>query len=151
MQIFTSPAFLHFVPLFAIGYLVAANLLGFGLIALDRRGQARGESGVSESLILLVAAFGGWIGAKLGQLVFAGRNTRSAFGKMLNASGLLIPVWVFAGFALAADKTELYATIGEKFAVAMDSKTYFSDSGSTTSTGTAASVKPKRFGPGSGN
>ena len=64
---------------FALGYLLAINLLAFGLYGLDKRKASKGLWRISEARLLLVAALGGSLGAWLGMRVFRHKTRKMKF------------------------------------------------------------------------
>lgn len=63
----------------ALWYLLAINLLAFGMYGLDKRKASKGLWRISEARLLLVAALGGSLGAWLGMRVFRHKTRKMKF------------------------------------------------------------------------
>lgn len=74
------------------GWFILANVLTLMLFALRRAQSGTGEWQGAETRTLLLATFGGWLGAKIGQLVFRQPAESRGFGTVLNLSVLVLPV-----------------------------------------------------------
>jgi uncharacterized membrane protein YsdA (DUF1294 family) len=77
-----------------VGWVLAINLVAFVAFGVDKRRAARGGWRVPESYLLMLAAAGGWIGAKAGQRLFRHKTHKQPFRTILNAT-LLVPLLVF--------------------------------------------------------
>lgn len=85
-----------------LGYVLLANLLALGLFALGRAVSPDGEWGGAETRTLFLSMMGGWLGAKLGQLMFRRGPAPQGFGLMLNLSILVLPVVIAVPFLIQA-------------------------------------------------
>jgi uncharacterized membrane protein YsdA (DUF1294 family) len=72
-------------------WVLLANLLAFAAFGLDKARARAGARRVPESTLLLIAALGGWIGAKAGQRVFRHKTVKQPFATLLNLT-LAIPL-----------------------------------------------------------
>ena len=77
--------------------LSAANLLAFGLFAIDKAWARAGGRRIPERTLLLVALFGG-LGAWLGQRLLRHKTRKQPFAAWL---GLILTLHVFALLAVA--------------------------------------------------
>jgi uncharacterized membrane protein YsdA (DUF1294 family) len=73
------------------GWVVLVNLLAFAAMGIDKARAVRGTWRLSEAYLLMLAAAGGWFGAKAGQRVFRHKTRKQPFGARLNRS-LAMPV-----------------------------------------------------------
>ncbi|WP_212591580.1 DUF1294 domain-containing protein [Antarctobacter heliothermus] len=79
-----------------VGLAVLVNALAFVLFGLDKRRARRGVWRVPERNLLILAALGGSVGAKLGQRVFRHKTSKQPFAGTLNAICLMQAVAVVA-------------------------------------------------------
>ncbi|MDA7426429.1 DUF1294 domain-containing protein [Thalassococcus lentus] len=79
----------------ALAWLGFASLCTFGLFWFDKRRARHNGWRIPERVLLLWAAAGGWIGAKLAQQSLRHKTRKQPFGHLLNAIGLghLLIVW----------------------------------------------------------
>lgn len=84
---------------YALGYLVAANILAFGIFWLDKRAAVNDGWRISEAKLLAVSLCGGWIGAKIAQRVFRHKTRKQPFGKVLNCIPMM---WLASGLMIGA-------------------------------------------------
>ena len=88
------------------GYLVIINLVAFYAFALDKHRARRRLPRVAEANLLLIAAAGGWFGAKLGQFTHARAIRSEGFCGLLNTvpagQAMLVLVGALAMTALAS-------------------------------------------------
>lgn len=174
-QIALPPALL--TPL--AGWFLLANLLTLVLFALRRAQSGTGEWQGAETRTLLLATFGGWLGAKIGQILFRQPAQSRGFGVVLNLSVLVLPVilatpvliqrapgWIAGGIAAYSAQYADQQAQGDKIsplgaayqksdqaAVAKDGADAPDATGTAASADQAAApaekVLPTRFGPGS--
>jgi uncharacterized membrane protein YsdA (DUF1294 family) len=74
-------------------WVLAVNLLAFVAFGVDKRRAQQGVWRLSEAYLLMLAAVGGWIGAKAGQRWFRHKTRKQPFRSTLNAT-LLVPILV---------------------------------------------------------
>lgn len=74
-------------------YLVAVNLGTFVLFGYDKSQAVCGAWRIPEWQLLTAALAGGWVGAKVGQVVFKHKTRKEPFGTLLNCVPI---VWVVA-------------------------------------------------------
>ena len=88
------------------GYLVIINLVSFYAFALDKHRARTRRPRVAEAHLLLLAAIGGWLGAKLGQIAHARAIRSEAFSGLLNTvpagQAMLVLLGALAMTALAS-------------------------------------------------
>ena len=77
-----------------IGYGLLANALAFVAFRIDKGRAQNGDWRIPEKTLLLLAAAGGWVGAKFGQHLYNHKTHKPPFGLVLNLCGLMIPVLV---------------------------------------------------------
>jgi uncharacterized membrane protein YsdA (DUF1294 family) len=172
-QIALPPALL--TPL--AGWFVLVNLLTLMLFALRRAQSGTGEWQGAETRTLLLATFGGWLGAKIGQLVFRQPAQSRGFGVVLNLSVLVLPVilaapvliqrapgWIGAGVAAYSaqyadqpGQEDKVSPLGAAYRKADRAAVAKDGADSPDATGAAATadqaaqpvekVLPRRFGP----
>lgn len=82
-------------------YLLAVNLLAFAAFGLDKRRAVRGKWRIPERTLLLLAAFGGSIGALLGMRLFHHKTRKKKF-----AAG--IPAILFLQIAAACAAVRIW-------------------------------------------
>jgi uncharacterized membrane protein YsdA (DUF1294 family) len=63
----------------AIGYLVIVNMIGFGLMGIDKRRARRGAWRIKERTLFFVAIFGGVIGSLVGMYMFHHKTKHRSF------------------------------------------------------------------------
>jgi uncharacterized membrane protein YsdA (DUF1294 family) len=117
-----------------VGWVLAVNLVAFVAFGVDKSRARRGLWRLSENYLLMLAALGGWIGAKAGQRVFRHKTHKQPFRGALNAI-LLVPL-----LAILALTTPLLSVIADSlgpFAAAPEEL--------------PERPFPRRFGPGSGD
>ena len=76
-----------YAVLFAFLELLAANTLAIALFSIDKRRAQLREWRTAESTLLLVAALGGFPGAKFSQRYFRHKTRKQPFGLQLNFIG----------------------------------------------------------------
>ncbi len=69
-------------------YLIAMNLLAFGLMGLDKSRARRGAWRIPEKTLFLSALMGGSLGANLGMQLFRHKTKKRAF--VLGMPGILL-------------------------------------------------------------
>ncbi len=72
-------------------WVVAVNGLAFVAFGVDKRRAVRGDWRLSEAYLLMLAAVGGWVGAKAGQRWFRHKTRKEPFRSTLN-SILVVPL-----------------------------------------------------------
>lgn len=72
-----------------VGLSAAMTLLAFTMFGVDKFRARRGQWRFPERSLLIVALFGGSVGAKLGQRYFRHKTTKQPFARRLNAICLL--------------------------------------------------------------
>ena len=117
------------LPLFAAlaAYALLANGLAFAAFGLDKRRAQAGEWRIPENTLLLLAACGGWIGAKFGQHHYRDKTRKQPFGILLNLCGILIPAAAIA-LVLPVQQIATSAVLG----LQQQLSSYASASGSTS-------------------
>lgn len=96
----------------AFGYLLAANLLAFGMFALDKSSSQVGGRRISEVSLLFVALVGGSIGAMVAQHFLRHKTRkepfRSALFTIIAVQCFMLPVLLYPparrGFLLFGEK-----------------------------------------------
>lgn len=121
------------------GWLLLTNILAFAAFAVDKRRALEGEGRLPETTLLLLATIGGWIGAKLAQIILRHKSSKQPFGLLLNASGLLLPMVLGLPFLINAAPD----LAGRGYAALSSLNT-----GASGTTGPEATALPKRIGPG---
>ncbi|KEJ90832.1 putative membrane protein [Sulfitobacter donghicola DSW-25 = KCTC 12864 = JCM 14565] len=78
--------------LFKMGLAYAAliNLITFGVFAHDKRRARQSGRRVPEKRLLILAALGGWGGAKFAQQRLRHKSSKQPFGRQLNAIGVIL-------------------------------------------------------------
>jgi uncharacterized membrane protein YsdA (DUF1294 family) len=71
------------------GYLIAINLLAFGMFALDKMAAREGSWRIPEGTLLFSALFGGTLGAISAQQVLRHKTRKEPFRSLLYATALL--------------------------------------------------------------
>lgn len=80
------------------GVMAFVNGLTFMMFRIDKERAIQGEWRISETTLLTLAFFGGWLGAKAAQRRFRHKTRKEPFRTMLNA----IPVlWLLLAIAWA--------------------------------------------------
>ncbi|TNC70988.1 DUF1294 domain-containing protein [Rubellimicrobium roseum] len=133
-------------------YVVAVNLLAFGLFGIDKQRAVAGLWRVSEATLIGVALAGGWIGAKTGQRHFRHKTRKQPFARTLNAVGLLhLGLLVALAALVLSPQAEVDALI-DRLAESLDRilPVLAGESGESDAALTAGPL-PRRFGPGSGD
>ena len=74
-----------------VAWVLAVNLLAFVAFGVDKRRAQQGLWRLSENYLLMLAAVGGWFGAKAGQHWFRHKTRKQPFRGLLNAT-LAVPV-----------------------------------------------------------
>ena len=69
-------------------YLIALNLLAFGLMGLDKSRARRGAWRIPEKTLFLAALLGGSLGGNLGMQIFRHKTKKRAF--VLGFPGILL-------------------------------------------------------------
>ncbi|MDB5431620.1 MAG: hypothetical protein JWP35_2736 [Caulobacter sp.] len=83
-------------------YLLAVNVVAYGLYAADKRAAARGGRRVRESTLLLVAAVGGSPGAFAAQRLLRHKTRKQPFQTWFTVLLLAQGVGLVAGWVLIA-------------------------------------------------
>lgn len=100
-QFSITPGTPEFLLLCFAAYLLLANLLALIAFTVDGRRARNGGPRVPEAVFLLVASFGGWLGAALGQaLCREGARVRT-FGVMLHVCGMILPAALVLAMVIA--------------------------------------------------
>ena len=115
-----------------IGWALAVNLLAFVAFGVDKRRAERGTWRLSENYLLMLAALGGWIGAKAGQRWFRHKTRKQPFRGALNAT-LAVPL-----LAILALTTPVLSAIVKALGHS-----------ATPVEASPERALPRRFGPGS--
>jgi uncharacterized membrane protein YsdA (DUF1294 family) len=156
-----SPGTPEFLMLCLAGYLLLANVLAYAALAADRRRVRAGQEGLPQRTLLVLAAVGGWPGAKLAQWRLRHRPGRWPFRLALNliAAGQVAAVVLLTTplGGQAADRiaglTRQMQDLGTRLMPpAQEVATAEAvASGDTTAVpeATEEKVLPRRFGPGS--
>lgn len=71
------------LPLLAVIWIVAINLIAFAAFGIDKQRARNGERRISERDLLGLAALGGTIGAWLGRRVFRHKTRKEDFTRNL--------------------------------------------------------------------
>lgn len=71
------------LPLFAIIWLVAINLITFAAFGIDKQHAQNGKRRIAERDLLGLAAIGGTIGAWLGRRLFRHKTRKEDFSRNL--------------------------------------------------------------------
>jgi uncharacterized membrane protein YsdA (DUF1294 family) len=96
-----TPGTPEFLLLCLAVYVLLANLLALFAFGVDRKRALGGYRRVPEAVFLLVASFGGWFGAALGQMLYrVGGRARPA-GVLLHVCGMLVPAALAIGFVVS--------------------------------------------------
>jgi uncharacterized membrane protein YsdA (DUF1294 family) len=132
-----TPGSIGFLVLCLAGYLLVANGMAFAAFALDKRRALNGDWRIPERTLLVLAIMGGWIGAKLGQVLFRHKTRKQPFRTLLDLSVLVLPALIAAVWVAQSD-LPLQQTL-QDFAARLTSDT----------TARADPALPRRFGPGS--
>jgi len=115
-----------------LGWIPAVNFLAFVAFGVDKSRARNGKWRLSERYLLLLAAGGGWVGAKAGQRWFRHKTRKQPFASLLNAA-LAVPV-----LAILALNTPVLPMLAKSLAL------------DVPHSGVAADRPfPRRFGPGS--
>ncbi len=72
-----------------IGYLIAINLLAFGMFALDKMAAKEGSWCIPEGTLLFSAFFGETLGAISAQQILRHKTRKEPFRSLLYATALL--------------------------------------------------------------
>ena len=72
-----------------VGYVIVINAVAYGMFALDKTAAVRGEWRISEGALLLVALFGGSVGAITAQQRLRHKSRKEPFRSMLYGTVLL--------------------------------------------------------------
>lgn len=80
--------------------LFAVNALAFSAFWVDKRRAVQNEWRISESTLLGLAFFGGWVGAKLAQRRFRHKTRKQPFAAHLNAVPVLWAILAFLAVAV---------------------------------------------------
>lgn len=99
------------VVYFLCAFLAAVNLFAFLLFWLDQIQARGGLKRIAPAKLLLVAALGGWPGAKLAQYIFQHCPTSKTFFRLLNAVPVL---WMAMIFTVTAASTFLPEFVPEQ-------------------------------------
>lgn len=85
--------------IWALGFLLAINVVTFAAFAVDKRAARLGNQRIAENTLLKLALLGGSPGAKLAQARFRHKTVKQPFARMLN---LIIGFQVLALLGAAA-------------------------------------------------
>ena len=85
-----------------LGYFFLANALALTLFGLGRAASDDGDWGGPEMRVLFLAIMGGWIGAKLGRMMYPADEEPRRFPAVLNLSVLVMPIVVATPFLISA-------------------------------------------------
>ncbi len=85
---------LLFVLIFT--YLVVVNLITYRAFAKDKKHAIEKRRRTPEATLLLWAAAGGWLGAKIAQQRLRHKSHKQPFGRLLNLIGLLFALAIAA-------------------------------------------------------
>lgn len=83
-----------------LGYFLLANALALALFGLNRANSEDGDWGGPEMRVLLLSLMGGWIGAKLGRIMYPAEEEPRSFGTLLNLSVLALPIVVITPWVM---------------------------------------------------
>lgn len=72
-----------------VAYIVFANVLGFSLMRADKSRAAAGQWRISEATLLLVALFGGAIGAAAAGKMYRHKTRKQPFATLLSLAGIV--------------------------------------------------------------
>jgi len=75
-----------------LGYLFFANCLALAVFGWNRASSEDGDWGSAEMRVVLLSILGGWIGAKLGRMMYPADEEPRSFGAILNLSVLAVPM-----------------------------------------------------------
>lgn len=84
-----------------LGYLFLANALALAVFGLNRASSGDGDWGSAEMRVLLLSILGGWIGARLGRMMYPAEDEPRRFGALLNLSVLVLPIVLATPYVLA--------------------------------------------------
>jgi len=70
---------IYFTPINIVVYLLAINLIGFGIMYLDKRKAKYGRWRIPEKTLLIIALLGGSIGTILGMKIFRHKTKKLKF------------------------------------------------------------------------
>lgn len=90
----------YLLPL--LGYFFLANALALALFGLGRAASEDGDWGGPEMRVLFLSIMGGWIGAKLGRMMYPAETEPRRFPAVLNLSVLVLPIVVATPFLISA-------------------------------------------------
>ena len=85
-----------------LGYFFLANALALALFGLGRAASEDGDWGGPEMRVLFLSIMGGWIGAKLGRMMYPADEEPRKFPAVLNLSVLVLPIVVATPFLISA-------------------------------------------------
>ena len=85
-----------------LGYVFMVNAVGLALFGLNRANSEDGEWGGAEIRVLLVSLLGGWVGARLGRMMYPAEDEPRSFAAILNLSVLALPLMLATPFLLQA-------------------------------------------------
>ncbi|MGP3696555.1 DUF1294 domain-containing protein [Rhodobacter sp. NSM] len=99
------------LPVSLMLHLLFANLVAWFAFRLDKRRAIEGGWRMPEANLLLLAAAGGWIGAKVAQRQFRHKTRKQPFGMLLNG---IVFVWIglFGSLALASSQPAIVQAMG---------------------------------------
>jgi uncharacterized membrane protein YsdA (DUF1294 family) len=98
------------------GFFLVVNVLAFLAFWLDKRLAEGGEWRVSETKLLFLAAIGGFVGAKLAQVIFRHTLRAPAFRRLLNLTVLVAPLVVATPFLITQGPVWIGAQVDAYFA-----------------------------------
>ena len=85
-----------------LGYFFLANALALVLFGFNRASSEDGDWGGPEMRVLFLSIMGGWIGARLGRMMYPADAEPRRFVALLNLSVLVLPIVVATPFLLSA-------------------------------------------------
>ena len=92
----------HTYLLPVLGYFFLANALALALFGFNRAASEDGDWGGPEMRVLFLSIMGGWIGAKLGRMMYPAETEPRQFPAVLNLSVLVLPIVVATPFLISA-------------------------------------------------
>ena len=132
---FFTPGTTGFLGLCLAGYALLINALAYAAFAIDKSRAICAERRIPERSLLILAALGGWPGAKIAQHRLRHKTRKQPFGILLNLSVLVLPGLIATALLLQSDLT--WANVSASAQALFPSST------------PDAPAAPRRFGPGS--